>query len=622
MLHFNGFFQREEEDPIWKVFVFDPHTQNILSPLLKVSQLRNEGVTVFRTLSSIDDSCAISDVPVLFFVQPTDENIKQICSLLRRDIFSCAFVNWSGFVSKRGLELLAEQSARERPVCFEKIFQVYDMFCDFVCLDETLFVLSKEISFLPSGIVAQEAEVEELAQELLCVFATTGQIPIVRCRAGASRTEMIARRLVELVKDQLLMGKGNIFDQKASSVLIAKRPLLVLVDRSEDLVTPWKHSWSYNAMLHDLFGIVQNRICIPGKKEKYDLDLDEDFIWNKFAQLPTFEVASGIDQELNAYLQEKEQISRITGIQDVENQEAVSHELENKLSLQDHQQGNLEERERLLPGESPNKSPAEKGAMLRDVIERIPELTKKKKLLDMHTNFATDLIKTVGEKKLDQYVLYEAQAQSLTDERIIASLIGPEAPGNEFDRIRFLLILLLSNDKFIQKIEHLKGILSLPHFNEAIDAIIALKSGQLALSAPTSPTMPSAAKYYGAFQHSRVVGMLGSFVSGIKNLLPDSTELPITKITESLLRVASGTIADDFLYLDPKQLLPNDRLYVPDKDCFDDVFVFITGGATYSEWNCLQQLAKRYPKLRITLGSTEMLTAESFLHKFTNKSNA
>ncbi len=45
-------------------------------------------------------------------------------------------------------------------------------------------------------------------------------------------------------------------------------------------------------MLHDLFGIVQNRICIPGKKEKYDFVFDEDFIWNKFAQLPTFEVAS------------------------------------------------------------------------------------------------------------------------------------------------------------------------------------------------------------------------------------------------------------------------------------------------------------------------------------------
>ncbi len=85
----------------------------------------------------------------------------------------------------------------------------------------------RKFHFLPSGTVGQEAEVDELAQKLLCVFATTGQIPIVRCRAGASRTEMIARRLVELVKDQLLMGKGNIFDQKASSVLIAKRPLLV-----------------------------------------------------------------------------------------------------------------------------------------------------------------------------------------------------------------------------------------------------------------------------------------------------------------------------------------------------------------------------------------------------------
>ena len=615
MLQFNGYFQREEENPVWKVLIFDSHTQDILSSLVKVSQLRNEGVTIFRPINSIDDSCTIPDVPVVFFVQATEQNLQRICSFLRQDIFSFGFVNCCGFMSKTHLEFLAEQACTVNPRCHDKICQVYDMFCDFVCLHENLFLLPNTAISIREEL--QDSEVECIAQGLLCVFATTGQIPLIRCRAGATRTEFICRRLVELVRDQLMIGKGNIFETKSSGILVAKRPLLVLIDRREDLVTPLKHSWSYNAMLHDLYGIVQNRVCMKEKGEKYDLDLDEDFIWNRFGQMPTFEVAAGIDQELTEYLQEKERISQITGMQEI----TVNEPIENVSTLGTEQR--MIERKGLLSKDSLKASQLKEGGLgsttsLREVIDKIPELTKNKPLLDLHTNFATNLIRTVGENKLDQYLLNEAQAHSLTDEKIISGLIGPEAPGTELDRLRFLLILLFVNERIAQRLEHWKSVLSLPNYNPLIDAILELKAGQFEMSTPTSPIIQSVSKYsFGTLQRSRMGEMLGSFVSGMKNLLPDSADLPVTKITESLLTVStSNSFSNDFLYLDPRQLLPTDRLYMPDRECFDEVFVFVVGGATYSEWNGLSQLAKRHPKLQITVGSTEMLNGQSFIQKF------
>ena len=265
MLHFNGFFKSNEEDPVWKILVFDSHTQDIISPILKVSQLRNEGVTVFRSLSSIDESCSIPEVPVVFFVEATQENIKQICRILHEEIFEKVFINWSGYVTKGNLEYLVENCVQE-PICYDRICQVYDMFCDFTCLNDNLFTISAPDAFdvfvNSSNVLAIDAEVERIAQSLFCVFATTGQVPIVRCRAGGGAVEMVARRLVELIREQLMMGKEGVFATKETSTLFISRPLLILLERGEDLVTPLRHCWSYNSMLHDLFGIQQNRICI------------------------------------------------------------------------------------------------------------------------------------------------------------------------------------------------------------------------------------------------------------------------------------------------------------------------------------------------------------------------
>ena len=59
--------QRQQRDANpWKLLIYDAHTRSIISPLLSVSQLRSNGVTLHLLLNS--DREPIPDVPAVYFV--------------------------------------------------------------------------------------------------------------------------------------------------------------------------------------------------------------------------------------------------------------------------------------------------------------------------------------------------------------------------------------------------------------------------------------------------------------------------------------------------------------------------------------------------------------------------
>lgn len=67
-----------------------------------------------------------------------------------------------------------------------------------------------------------------------------------------------------------------------------QRPLLVLVDRNVDLATPLHHTWTYQALTHDVLNLSLNRITLTeqdpahptarSKTKEYDLN-DADNFW-------------------------------------------------------------------------------------------------------------------------------------------------------------------------------------------------------------------------------------------------------------------------------------------------------------------------------------------------------
>jgi len=74
MLNFNAMTQADR--PVWKLLVLDASGQAIISPILKVNDLREQGVTLFLQLKQERER--VEEVPVIYFVAPVAESIELI----------------------------------------------------------------------------------------------------------------------------------------------------------------------------------------------------------------------------------------------------------------------------------------------------------------------------------------------------------------------------------------------------------------------------------------------------------------------------------------------------------------------------------------------------------------
>lgn len=79
------------------------------------------------------------------------------------------------------------------------------------------------------------------------------------------------------------------------------------------------HGWTYQALVSDCLEIKLNRVVVAQQqqpKRSYDLD-SKDFFWARNAANPFPQVAEEIDVELNKYKQDAAEITRSTGVSDV-----------------------------------------------------------------------------------------------------------------------------------------------------------------------------------------------------------------------------------------------------------------------------------------------------------------
>ena len=65
--------------PVWKILIMDPTSTDILATSLRVQDLRENGVTLHLQLHS--DRPALPDVPAIYFVSPTSENVARIAKV-------------------------------------------------------------------------------------------------------------------------------------------------------------------------------------------------------------------------------------------------------------------------------------------------------------------------------------------------------------------------------------------------------------------------------------------------------------------------------------------------------------------------------------------------------------
>ncbi|KAJ9298624.1 hypothetical protein DTO271G3_3591 [Paecilomyces variotii] len=656
----------EDGDPIWKVLVFDNMGRDVISSVLRVNDLRAWGVTIHLNINS--PRYPIPDVPVVYLVEPTPVNIQLITSDLSRGLYSPAYVNFLSSISRPLLEDFASQIASTGTA--EHVAQVYDQYLNFVVAEPDLFSLGMgrdvywKINSSETTDEDLDATVDKIVSGLFSVSVTMGSIPIIRCPKGGP-AELIATKLDRKLRDHILNSKDNLFSgsKKSAAGVPSSRPVLIIVDRSVDLVPMLSHSWTYQSLVQDVLEMRLNRITVetpvdesnPAKgttKRSYDLN-STDFFWKNNAGVPFPQVAENIDTELTRYKEDANEITRKTGASSIE-------DLQNDTSASAQQ--------------------------LKAAITLLPELRQRKATLDMHMNIATALLKGIKDRQLDNFFQLEENIGKQTKAQILELINDPNKGSDPTDKLRLFIIWFLSTESDLSRNE-------MTQFEEALTRagvrdtssikyvrrVREITRMTMMTSAATGAPQQQSSDLFRGFSSlsnrltDRITsGALGanfdSLISGVKNFLPANKDLTLTKITESIMDPASASSSaiaktEDYLYFDPRS--SNARGAMPPtasrspgggpqggvgpgtsatfgqrRQGFNEAIVFTVGGGSMDEYGNLQDWVQRtsgqaggaggaggpgagssglHGRRRVVYGSTDLMNANDFLNEALGK---
>ena len=427
---------------------------------------------------------------------------------------------------------------------------------------------------------------------------------------------MVARKLNKMIAEHptLLRNKSSM-----------TRPLLVILDRNSDLITPVQHTSTYQALIDDLlvhkanrveFEVVQDETAKRPKKilKKDDLDPDQDPFYSvhKFQPFP-----EAIEQN-GAELQD------VTAREQAIRSKAASS------------------------GAGPVAAdPLASGANdLSAAVDSLPALLDRKKQLEVHTSILQAVMNEVAARDVPQFYELESglttgqfRSDPLKAKKAVLALIEDPAKGNVEDKTRLVIVYMLATAAKSADLDEVEAALrqaceasaaqdktvstKLAAAEKAFTYLKQLRSMQMIpaaaemfqeLQSPTgaaqSATMLSG---FMAKATSQATGLLAKAADRVTSMLGKIHKHHATVVVENLCEMRPQSEDESYLYLDPKVKTDVDvmKLRTMTRATVKEVIAFTIGGGSYGEYQNLQMLANE--RRTVTYGSTEILDASSFL---------
>lgn len=617
MLNLNADLQLD-----WKFLIYDNIGENIIAPLFTIEDLENLNVTSHLNIQRKRDS--VPDVSAVYFVLPTDENIERICQDLASHLYDSYYLNFISPISRSKLEAIADAALLSDSA--NNVKKIYDQYLNFIALEDDFFILREKDKHLVSYHAINRSDasdseitavIDQIVEGLFSVLVALNIIPIIRCPKGGP-AEAVAEKLTKKIRETLRDSRNNLFgnnqdptskstnNTNSSSSLSIHRPLLCLVDRTADMSTPLHHTWTYQALIHDLLNAELNKVSVvdesggkvKAKVQTFDLNPKDKF-WRVQRGSPFPQVADAVQRELDDYKRR-------------ENEVKSPIDLNSPLGLDG-------------PGDE-SAILAESTAKLTNTMSSLQELLENKRVIGNHTTIAHAVLDEIKKRKLDNFFEIEEKImnRNLIDRVTLDDMIANPDYGHPNDKYRLFLISYICDNPNLTEEEAEKYVSVLEGLGckrSAFDYIKRWKTfSKINVASLQSSLQSSGGVLKTAGMFTKLMSQGSQFVmEGVKNLVLKDNYLPITKIVDGLMDSTSKISQEslEYKYFDPK--VPKDS-DAKRKKTFHSAIVFIIGGGNYIEYQNLVDYCN--PKSRsapgtrhIIYGSTDLMNANQFLQQ-------
>ncbi|DAZ93883.1 TPA: hypothetical protein N0F65_004730 [Lagenidium giganteum] len=311
-----------------KALLLDADTTTVISMVMSQSQILQREVFLVEQLDASHERMAHLKAAV--FVRPTAANVELLKKELKNPKYGQYHIFFSNILPVEMLEQIAESDEKE------VVHQIQEYYADFLAVNDSLFHFNLrgtvQLSVKPrtqpspttAGVVTNGTSMAPKAgvlfhrsvEGLLSVLLSLKKRPTIRYQKGSEIAEKLARE----VSARMQLEQDGLFDFRRPEVM----PLLYVLDRRDDPVTPLLTQWSYQAMVHELLGLHENRVDLrnaPGvRKDMMELVLSatSDVFFEKHLHANFGDLGMAVKKMVDEYQAKTQTHENINSIEDMQ----------------------------------------------------------------------------------------------------------------------------------------------------------------------------------------------------------------------------------------------------------------------------------------------------------------
>ncbi|GAQ85616.1 VPS45 vacuolar protein sorting 45 [Klebsormidium nitens] len=532
-----------------KVLIVDKETLGFISVVFSQSDILHKDVYLVEPVDAPPTEESLGHLKAVCFLRPTGENITQLKRHLKNPRYGEYHLFFSNILKSTYIQILADADEHE------VVRGVQEYFGDYFAIDPYHFTLnlpSNHLCMVPSVMDphASQRAGDRIVEGLASVFLSLKKRPVIRYQ----RSSEIARRIASDVGKLMYEQESGLFDFRRGD----NTPLLLVLDRRDDPVTPLLNQWTYQAMVHELIGLEDNRVDLgpptgaKAKTEAQQLVLSQE--QDAFFKANMYENFGDLGANIKKMVDEFQ---------------AQSRSNQNLQTLQD----------------------------MARFVENYPEFRKKSGNVSKHVSLMSELSRIVDERilmsvsQIEQDLACTASQATAFEE--VSTQLDNEKVG-DVDRLRLVLLYALRYEKENPR-----------------------QLEQLMTKLSSRPSKYKPALVYTLLRHAGVEKRTGDLymnrdfinrarniargLKGVENVYTQHQPL----LTQTMENIAKGRLKDvDYPFVG-SHYAPAGRP--------QDVVVFIVGGSTYEESRAVALQNNTASGVKFVLGGTVVHNSASFL---------